>query len=780
MVYISEIRQVFRRIFSWRQTGSFLILTIGLTLATVMFTIGHGYSSVSLPYKDAEQLVVIGNIIGNRFPQILDARLFFEWKEQNSLFTDIAIFSGRDRWRIRTENGNKIISGIKASGNFFDVLGISFPGIEEWKRSAGTEHLDTPVFTHKIGMKEFGYSGIGRLYRTMDGGGVIVGGILPENFALPSENMGGNTSESGIVAVPENAITGGTVIARLAPGITPQIAEEALTARFQEDEAALFQERLVVKPLREIMTESSFSIVWSSWALCGLVLVLCSANLSGILLVRCSYQLREYAIRTAFGARFFDLLRLLLIELTVISAIAAFLAYIAGRVIVAAVGNAVPVKYLSFGRPVFGLETTVFLIAGAITVMILSAAASIAVIGRNYRRGFSIGQMTAFYSHRWMRMMLTAGQTAIAMLLLSVSYVAVRGYLDIFNRDVGVDAITRIVSVQHSPMLSENARKNTIHDILDTFRGGDAERAVAAFFGTLFDDRSAMIFFPDPVGKFVKPGEVTSSFVSPGFFRTAKVKILAGREFNDQDADDAVLIGASFARRMGWTQTEPFEQLLGSHGVTVGVVDDFLFTAWDRDAPLIFFRPLNPQSESSWSRGGINYIIHPDALSRVGNVERIIMRADPDAVITRNVKWSELLGESVRGRTIATICVALFAIAAIVIVVTGIANTVMFIIARRTRDIAIHVAVGAQARHVCWFVTRDMVMAGIAGIVIGGLASWWAGKTVAHLIYHGDRYQNLPGLTWTALAMIVVIVCASLIPALRALRIEPGLALKLE
>jgi ABC-type antimicrobial peptide transport system permease subunit len=176
----------------------------------------------------------------------------------------------------------------------------------------------------------------------------------------------------------------------------------------------------------------------------------------------------------------------------------------------------------------------------------------------------------------------------------------------------------------------------------------------------------------------------------------------------------------------------------------------------------------------------VNYIVHPDAFSRVGSIERVIVQADPEAVIARNVAWRDLIGESVRGQTFASISVVLFTVAAIVIVAVGIANTVMFIIARRTREIAIHMAVGASSRQVCWFVTRDMVKSGIAGILIGGFASWWTGKAVAHFIYHGDRYQNLTGLVLTSAAMILVIVITALLPALRALRIEPSRALTLE
>ena len=100
--------------------------------------------------------------------------------------------------------------------------------------------------------------------------------------------------------------------------------------------------------------------------------------------------------------------------------------------------------------------------------------------------------------------------------------------------------------------------------------------------------------------------------------------------------------------------------------------------------------------------------------------------------------------------------------------------------ARRTRDIAIQIAIGAPSVRVFWFVMKDMVTAGIIGVLAGGIASWWAGKIVAHYVYHGEKYQNLAGLAIATCVMLVIIAAAALLPALRVLRIEPARALNSE
>jgi len=171
--------------------GVFLILSIGLTLAAVMFAIGHGYSSYSLPYKDVERLVMIGRMAesrSSRLPTVtIYTQIFNEWRERSDLFADIAAFTGNDGWRVRASNGNIRLRGFQVTPNFFDVLGVWFPELEGWKRSAGTRNLPTVLFTHGVGSMNFGRDGIGQLYHTHDGGGIIAGGILPASFAFPNE-----------------------------------------------------------------------------------------------------------------------------------------------------------------------------------------------------------------------------------------------------------------------------------------------------------------------------------------------------------------------------------------------------------------------------------------------------------------------------------------------------------------------------------------------------------------------------------------------------------------
>jgi ABC-type lipoprotein release transport system permease subunit len=107
-------------------------------------------------------------------------------------------------------------------------------------------------------------------------------------------------------------------------------------------------------------------------------------------------------------------------------------------------------------------------------------------------------------------------------------------------------------------------------------------------------------------------------------------------------------------------------------------------------------------------------------------------------------------------------------------------NTILFTITRRTREIAIHLAMGATYSRVFWIVISDVVKAGLVGLLLGALASWWAGKASAHFFYTGARYHGLLELMTAIVLMLLIIVIASLVPALRILRIEINRALAAE
>jgi len=801
MTHNIDTLEAYRRAFSWKQISTVLILAVGLTLATVMFAVGYGYSAFSIPFKDAERLVTIGypftfmgqvgyDSDGNTRQDDVPAALLFELKERKDVFTDLAAYTPHmqemyDRggwstiWTIMAPNQNASFPGLEVTENYFDVLGVSFRGLHEWKQNRETSYPIPFIVTYGTGVKDFGYDAIGKEFDTSYSK-ITLFGILPENFLsliVNRENLG--FSPLILNRVDTDKVN---VVARLAPGVTPKLAEQMLSgyagqyAPVSNDPVA---SRIIVRSFQKELLKPAQRIVLGAWLMGGLILILCITNVAGIYLMRCNYQLREFALKTALGAKFLNLIRPLYFELIILAGIATVLAAMMVQSILTVLTNMVPVTNMAFGKPASGWIVFIFMSVCMIVMIAASLMPVIIIVLKNYRRGFNGSHITMFRSHKAVRMLLIGSQAAIAMLLLAISSMAVRSYLDLFNKDIGVDSSVLVTTASYSHKIPNTQIGTVIIETLEALRDGNPDARVAACIGTLFDN---FFMTSSPVG-FKNVKSIRGMHISPGFVRAINGKLLAGREFTDKDRrGEVILLNAALSKAEGWSPQEAVGQILqrGDRTTTViGVMGDFLNKSWEDDnvEPTVF----QPITLDIGTPGiGVHYIVHPDALPRTGNIEQIISKSAPETVITRHTTWDKLLNTSASGKILASFIVFIFTVVAIVIVVTGIVNTTLFTITRRTREIAIHIAMGATCGRVFWIVTSDVVKAGIIGLLFGGLASWWVGKASIHFFYNGLRYQGLIGSMLMAVLMLLIIITASLIPALRILRIEINRALAAE
>lgn len=802
MIHSIDIMQACRRAFSLKQISTILILAVCLTLTSAMFAVGYGYSVFSIPFKDAGQLVKIGystasptgqeRLDGFGAPMLtgIPASLFFELKERNDVFVDLAAHRTRRQdtpsggwttfWPIMAPGQNVPFQGFDVTDNYFDVLGISFRGLHEWKQSSETSYPVPLIVSHETGTKYFGYDAIGKEFDSVNGK-ITLFGILPDRF-LPLLY----SFESGYGFAPWILNRAATdrieVIARLVPGITPQLAEQMIfniSDQFAPASKNQPVPRIVVSSILEERLAPARRIVLGAWLMGGLILILCIANVAGIYLMRCNYQLGEFALKSALGANFINLIRPLFLELLLLSCIAAIIAGMVIPGVFVIIENMIPAGNMTFGNPASGWIMPAFLLVCMIFVVVGSLMPAMMVVLKNYRQEFNRSHLTTFRSHKAVRMLLIISQTAIAMLLLAISSMAVRSYLELFNKNVGVDSSVWVTTTAYSDNVPTAKRGAIIHETLEALRGGDPNARVAACVGRLFEDLA-------PISPYsLKNVQLARGMsISPGFVRTVKGKLLAGREFNEKDRQgEVVLLNAALAKAAGWSPQEAIGQIIqrsrsDQSATVVGVVADFLNHSWENDTvePVIF----EPIAIDSTLLPYIHYIVHPDAFRRTGSIEQTIYKFAPDTVITRHTTWDKLLNSSASGKIIASFIVIIFTVAAIVIVATGIINTILFTITRRTREIAIHLAMGATYGRVFWIVISDVVKAGVAGLLLGALASWWIGKITVNFFYNGARYQGVFELILMSAMMLLIIITASLMPALRILRIEISRALAAE
>jgi predicted permease len=808
LIHNLEILEACRKAFSWKQISTVLILAIGLTLTTVMFAVGYGYSVFSVPFKDAGQIVTVGypNTImgqvvfdssGNPRVGSMQTSLFFDLKERKDVFTDLAAHRARRQmthdglgshtiWQIMAPRQNAKLTGLEVTDNYFDVFGVSFQGLHEWKQQSKTSFPVPLIVSHGAGEKNFGVDAIGREFDT-DSDKITLFGILPEGFLSIIYTQSDNFGFSPLTL---NRANNGNVqiIARLAQGVTPKLAEQMLSsishpsAPVSDDPMA---SRIIVRSVQEQISKPLQRIVIGAWLLGGFILILCIANISGIYLMRCNYQMGEFALKSALGANFLNLVRPLYFELIILASISAVIAAIMVQGILTVLANIVPLTNMSFGEPASGWIVFFFLLTCMIFMVVASLTTAVIFVLKNYRQEFNKSNLTVFHSYKTTRMLLIISQAMIAMLLLAISNMAVRGYLELFNKDIGVDSSVVVATAEYSLNSPDSKNAMAVYQTLEALRGGSPDSQAAVCVGTFFSN--ALYVSP-----YSFKGEMSGRvmYISPGFVNTVNGRLLAGREFNEKDRPgEVILINAALAGKAGWSPHESIGQVVQSawsgsgpawlssaSATVIGVVGNFLNNSWeDNDHEPTVFLPISPKGMIGSS---VNYIVHPDTLRRTGmNIEQTIYKFAPEAVITRYSTWYNLLNSSASGIILATFIVVIFAIAAIIIVVTGIVNTILFTITKRMREIAIHIAMGASTCRVFWLITSDVVKAGSVGLLIGALMSWWVGKASAHFFYNGAQYFGLLEIIVVSVLLLLIVIIASLLPALRILHIEINRAL---
>jgi predicted permease len=804
-----------------------LTLALGIGANTAIFSLGNVFMFRPLPVKDADRLTVVAaQYRANADPEQLSYPDYLDYRKQADVFSDMTFYDLNLAGLGYREHADRIIMAYVPS-NFFTMLGIR-PALGRLiAPGQGDEPKTGPVVVlgHSYWMSRFDGdpSVIGRSVN-LDGQMVTVIGVVPKEFHgpynvvelqayVPVGMIGIESRHSSFFTDRHDAEL--RVLATLRPGVTPKQAEAALNVIAQRlakeypqvDQgqiARVIPERLA-RP--EPAVENYMPMVTTIFlVMVGLVLLVACFNVANLLLARAAAREREIAVRAALGASRVRLIRQMLTE--------SILLAIAGAVGGALVGNWV-IRGLEKLRPLgdfalnlaFTFDWRVFsYVAGiALASGILAGLAPALRISRTnlndtLREG-GRGLVGETRRH-WLRDGLVVAQVAGSLIVLVAAGLFTRSLTNAESIDLGYDP-NHVLNLNLDPKLQgyDQARAETFFRELLTRAKAlpGVESASLAFSIPLgyYSDGSSV--YPEgqttPQGKRAPSGGINC--VSPDYFSTMRMKILEGRAFTEADTSTSqrvAIVNETMAKRL-WPRQDavgqrfrtgalegPFKSgsQTGSDSwlTVVGVVRDAKLQSLT-DSPGNFY--YVPETQNYKSAHVLQLRTSASPLSLVVPIESLVRDLDPNLPLY-DVMTMERAMSGANGYFLFQVGAAFAAslgALGLLLAVVGVYGVVSYAASQRHHEIGIRMALGAPRRSVLGLVIHQAVFLVGAGIAAGVLAGLAVSRILASLLLGVPPYDPVTFISVSALMLAVALV-ACYIPARRASRLDPMVALRCE
>lgn len=791
-----------------------LTLALGIGATAAIFSVVNAALLRPLPFGDPSSLVMVwGNDSTDgilRFP--VSAPDFFDWEEQNHCFSGMAAFS---------ELSMVLTGGIQpeqldveeVSPNFFSVLGVApmlGRGFSKGDDQAGKSNV--AVLSYGLWESQFGGdpNAVGKTIR-LNGRPVTVVGVAGPDFDFyvrEHSPLGEPPQLWAPLEIPpesrQRSNKAGNylrVIARLNPGISPSQAQAQmnvvaadLAARYPESDKVL---GVALVLLRDQLSGTLRTPLFILLGTVGLFLLIACANLSSLLLSRAWGRRHEIAIRLALGASRSCVTRELLME----SLLAAVLGGAAGAFVAVWVTKALihvgsgSLNYLSavtvdWRVLVFVVGVSLFagLLAGLLPSLMAARGEAASALSDGCRTSASRQSLAA-------RNAFVVVEIGLALILLAGSSLLIRSFLRLTEVDPGFDVahlLTFQLALPDSKYGQETARAAFFAQVLHEIRTLPGAISATADLAPPFDGLG-LTTFASIVGEAPQdPGEALRTLVrviEPGYFHTMGIPLLHGRTFNEREfsqRSNVVIINKAFADGY-FRGKNPLGQKINLHlaGLTgkpdlpdeiIGVVGDVhessLAAAPD---PLAYW----PYPEAPYKMMTVVVRAATPPLSLVSAIRRALGRMDKDQPMAKIRAMDQLVANSVASSRFMMFLLSAFAALALVLACIGIYGVMAYSVAQRTHEIGIRMALGAQKKDVLGMVIGQGFRLTLLGTVMGIAGAIALTRFLSSLLY---GVKAADPLTFVAVSLLLgaVALLACYIPARRAMRVDPMVALRYE
>jgi predicted permease len=799
-----------------------ITLALGIGANSAIFSVVNSILLRTLPYKEPQRLMMVWTRItqlestSGQTQFANSATDFIEWRNQNQSFEQIAAFCNHN-FNLSGGGEPEFLGGVGASASLLPLLGVEAKLGRTFRTEEDQPGADRVVIlSHGLWERRFASDPeiIGKKL-TLNEGTYTVVGVMPPGFQFPGKDsmLAGLRFPQRVDFYIPLALTASeasdrgrlylAVIGRLKPQVTIAQAQadmdavaDRLVKQYKNGRGVV-----LVSLQQQVVGKARNALLIFLGAVAFVLLIAC-ANVANLLLTRAAARHKEMAIRSALGASRLRLIRQLLTESLLLAMLGGTVGLVLALWVVKlliAIGptNLPRADAISVDGRVLSFTLLISLLTGIIFGLAPALQASRLDLNESLKEG---GTTSAVSSGRnRIRSLLVVSQVAVALMLLIGAGLMIRSFVRLLGVDPGFDP-------QH--ILTLDVRLP-----LSKYAGPQADYAgpqAAAFFQqvierlkTLPGVRAAGGANPLPLSGgeegsgFViagrwppAPGEVFNAgrrWVSPDYFKVMGIRLQTGRAFTESDGSGAprvLIINEAFVRTF-FPDKDPIGKRLffnrGSDGgyawrEIVGVVKDVKHSALDSDPKPEMYFPFS--QFPSWNMTLVART-SGDPMSLVAAARRQVLAVDPNQAISNVSTMEQLMDNSVSQRRFNMLLLSIFAAISLVLAAVGIYSVLAYSVAQRTQEIGVRMALGARAANVLKLIIGQGMVLVLIGAALGLAAAFALTRVLTGLLY-GVSPTDPATFAMIALLLLGVALVACYLPARRATKVDPIIALRFE
>ena len=781
--------------------AAIVTLALGIGATTAIFSLVNAVVLRPLPFKEPDRLVWLQpldrNVAGDHSLSYPD---FFDWRAQNRSFTAIACYRGNSYTLSGVGDAQQLPAEV-VSADFFRLLEVHPILGRDLTLDDEKPAARTVMLSHQLWQSTFGGArDIAGRSITLDGQSYTVAGVMPPSFSFPIQNpppaLWTTLADDATGDSPLTSQRGAgmlDVIGRLKPGVSIaqakaelDVVASRLAAQYPESNSTRLS--VLVQPEIEHLVGDTRPALRILFGAVALVLLISCANVAGLLLARASRRRSEIAVQAALGASTGDIIRQTLTESVLLSVIAGALGVALASAMVKWLPRFVPqdlprLDRISVDGTVLAFATIASILTGVLFGVLPAWRMSRFDPLLALREG-SRGVTNARGQSRLQGWVVVA-EIALGLILLIGSGLLIRSFVRIMHVDPGFDphnVLTARLNVPES-RYSRERRIEFYHRLMPRIAALPGVQSVAAAYPVPLTGGNIRLAFAIE-GRQVAKGEEPSeqmSVVTPDFFRTMRIPVLAGRAFtasDDTKGKPAVIINQAFARKYF-----PGEDPLGKRirpGLGDGAVNlplrEIVGVAGDAKRQGLT-TAAEPQYYLPWEQAVITAPMlcirtFGDAANLVASLRTQVSDLDRQVPVYRATTLEDSIFKAAAQPRFQTLLLTSFAAIALLLSSIGLYALLSYMVVQRAAEIGVRMALGAQRGNVVRLILRrGMLLAGV-GVAIGLGAAALLTEYMRTMLYNVEPLDSSTFAGVTAVLLLVSLL-ASTVPAYRAARLDP-------